>query len=521
MNDCGRKSKILLFLWRMKLYSASTIKAWDKYTIDRVFDGDELGLMEQAALQCVNLMVEREFFTHVHIFCGPGNNGGDGLAIARLLQEQETEVNVYVFGDTDKASPAFRNNLRKAIESDVSISFFREDQPFYHTSLEFKDTEIVLDCLFGIGLNRPLEGFWANVVEEINHLSAKKIAIDLASGLLADGLEPQVGSIVEPDITYTFSLPKRAMLVRENARYVGHVEIIEIGLDPDFDSPETWHWYMLEDASLEIKARPTFAYKQQLGHLQLIAGSFGKMGAAILSATGAMRSGVGLVTSHIPKCGYTVFQSAIPEAMCTVDESEHVVKDPELGPQYTALAIGPGIGQAPETSLMLRKILREYAGPLVLDADALNLVASKELHHSLPPNTIITPHVGEFDRLFGAHENAATRIQTAIEKSKELNIIIILKGAFSMTFSQDGSVYVNASGNAGMATAGSGDVLLGIVGSFLAQGYVPQVAARLAALVHGFAGDIAAQEIGQQGLMARDFTHQLPRAIDALIRQHS
>lgn len=499
----------------MKLYSTEQMRAWDRVTIEKKFDNSS-ELMEIAVKTCTDFLLDDQFARRYIIVCGTGNNGGDGLCIARFMSEEGQPVTVYIAGDSETGSEDFKKNLQMLLNTEVSIHFLSEKD--YTFQAEYDD--IIVDCLFGTGISRPIEGWLINLIAHINSLTNRTVSIDLPSGLLPDLIGIQTGAIVSADLTLTFQIPKCAMLFPENFQYVGEFEILNIGLDKEFESNEDslLHYFVKYDAAQIYQPRLKFQHKNSFGHVGIIAGSKGKMGAAILCSLAAMRAGAGLVTAQIPSSGESVLQGAVPEVMTQADEGEYYLTKAELSEKNDATAIGPGIGQSPETAIMLRKILRgKHDHPLVLDADALNLVASKKMLSSLPAGTILTPHIGEFDRLFGKHENNFQRFETLREKAHEYNCVIVLKGAHTMVASpDDGLLSFNSSGNAGMATAGSGDVLTGVIVALCAQGYNPADAARLGVYLHGAAGDIAALGGHSSGLIARDIIECLPDAIDEI-----
>jgi hydroxyethylthiazole kinase-like uncharacterized protein yjeF len=491
----------------MKLFSTEDIRNWDRATIleEGILSSE---LMERAARTCyefIKIHFQEKNFT---LICGSGNNGGDGLAIARMLNDTTTSVQVFIVGNLSPDSTIQFNRLKN--ETNIVPAFIESSAQLPNVL----SAGIVVDCLFGTGLSRPAEGLEAEVIHWMNEIGSTTISIDVPSGLNCSVESPQSGVIVKADYTLTFQIPKRPFLFRENAEYVGKIIVLDIGLSKTFEknTPSLWFWNDLSAVRKLVKPIQTHQYKNSKGHLQLIAGSKGKMGAAVLAARGAKRSGCGLLTAYIPHSGIQILQTAVPEVMCVADEGEHFLKSASLDPTKNALAIGPGIGTEPETALLLRRILSEPQIPMVLDADALNLMADKTFLTKLPPSAIITPHTGEFDRLFGKHVDSYLRLQTQINKSKELQIVIVLKGAFTSITTPDGNVYFNSTGNPGMATAGSGDVLTGVIGSLLAQGYAPSDAAIIGVFLHGLSADICKTEKGMDGLMAGDFAENLPLA---------
>lgn len=491
----------------MKLFATEDIRNWDRATIlEEGISSSEL--MERAAETCYEFIkthFQEKSFT---IVCGSGNNGGDGLAIARLLNSSTNNVRVIITGNLSPDSTIQLNRLKN--ETNIVPIFIESTSALTHDLSQ----DIVVDCLFGTGLSRPAEGMEADVINWMNEAASTIISIDVPSGLNCSMESPPSGIIAKADYTLTFQIPKRPFLFRENADYVGKMIVLDIGLSSAFEknTHSSWFWNDLSAMRKLVKPIQTHQYKNSKGHLQLIAGSKGKMGAAVLAARGAKRSGCGLVTAYIPYCGIQVIQSAIPEVMCVADEGEFFLKSASLDSSKSALAIGPGIGTEPETALLMRRILSEPQIPMVIDADALNLIADKTFLNKLPSSTIITPHTGEFDRLFGKHTDSFLRLQTQLNKSKELQIVIVLKGAFTSITTPEGEVHFNSTGNPGMATAGSGDVLTGVIGSLLAQGYSPSDAAMLGVYLHGLSGDICKTEKGMDGLMAGDFAENLPLA---------
>lgn len=500
----------------MKLFSAEEIRLWDQYTIEHepIFSID---LMERAAGKCVEWL-ERNNYTDktFQIFCGKGNNGGDGLAIASMLAERKFPVAVHILEFGHKGTDDFQINLARLHQHpETDIRFVQTEDNFH----EFNKSDIIIDALFGSGLNRGLEGVTASLVNHINRSGCEIISIDIPSGLFTDRSSLEE-TVVKASHTLSFQCFKQAFLVAENSEFIGEVHILDIGLHADFLQTAISQSELIDDSLIRsvYKPRNRFAHKGNFGHALLIAGSYGKMGAAVLSAKACLRSGVGLLTCHIPKCGYDILQASIPEAMVMTDfnSSFNTKPDDDLS-KYKSIGIGPGIGTAIETKNMLREILESYNAPVVLDADALNSIASqKDLLKIIPALSILTPHPKEFERLFGATANEFDRIELALQKSKELNIIIVLKGHHTLIATPGGKRFFNSTGNAGMATGGSGDVLTGILTGLLAQGYSSTDAAILGVYIHGLAGDMAAEEKSMEAMIAGDIIGHLPDAFTAL-----
>jgi NAD(P)H-hydrate epimerase len=374
---------------------------------------------------------------------------------------------------------------------------------------------VVIDALYGFGLDRPLDGLSAALVHHLNLSSAFIISIDLPSGLFPD--KTSVGNtVVQAAHTLTFECYKPALLVAENALYIGDVHLLHINLHPSFllDMPSGFEWVDAAYIKKIFRHRNRFAHKGIYGHALLMGGSFGKNGAVVLATTACLRSGAGLVTAYVPHCGYNLLQTTAPEAMVIADNNESFLTQPPPHlERFTALGIGPGAGTEEETGKMLQFIIRACKKPMVLDADALNLLAQQpNLLAQLFQNTILTPHPKEFERLFGACQNDFERIETACRKAAELKVVIILKGHHTLIALPDGTACFNSTGNAGMAKGGSGDVLTGIITALLAQGYSAADAAILGVYLHGVAGDAAAAELSQEAMTAGDLVTHLSKA---------
>jgi ADP-dependent NAD(P)H-hydrate dehydratase / NAD(P)H-hydrate epimerase len=500
----------------MKIFSAAQIHEWDQHTIEHT-PIRSIDLMERAASACAGWLKDFGYADKkLHIFCGKGNNGGDGLAIARLMVEHAPMIHVHILETGHKGTTDFQHNLTQLHKHpQIHISFIQDGAPLP----AIEKNEIVIDALFGSGLNRPLDGIAKLVVDQINSVHACVIAIDVPSGLSADGTITS-GPIVKAKHTLTFQTFKLTQLLAETAGYIGSLHLLDIGLSQEFYSSTQSSFEDIDrqTTSKIFKPRAAFAHKGTFGHALLIAGSYGKMGAALLAGRGCMRSGVGLLSFHIPKCGYDILQIGLPEAMVFTDfNSSYITKVEEDVSKYDAIGIGPGIGTATETSEMLRNIISEYDRPIVIDADALNIIGrNKELLQQIPKGSILTPHPKEFERLFGSTDNEVARIHLALQKAKDLNLFIVLKGHHTFIATPVGKGYFNTTGNAGMATAGSGDTLTGILTSLLAQDYSPEHAAILGVYLHGLSGDFAANATSMESMIAGDISDHLGDAFNSL-----
>ena len=538
----------------MKILPVEKIREADAFTIENE-PIESIDLMERAASALYEWFVKRckTKEVSVKIFCGIGNNGGDGLALARMLYSTNIMPQVFVVRYSDKMSADCEMNferLKEETEVPMYDIFSEDDFP------QIYDNDIVIDAIFGSGLNRPIKGFTAELIDYLNKTNAIKIAIDVPSGLiletqklrnsetqksqqttdnrqqttlpeLVEGKcqrfdklsDRQVQSpILKADYTLTFQFPKLAFMFPEYDAFVGKWEVLDIKLHKDFiDNVETMNFYATDDVVRPIlRKRAKFSHKGTYGHALLVAGSSGKTGAALLSAEACMRTGVGLLTVHLPKDALLPMQTYLPEAMTSIDESNtHCSEIKDV--IYTAVGVGPGLGKHEETVTLLKKIIQESTQPLVLDADALNIIADNPTWLSfLPDNTILTPHPKEFERLFGRTNNSYERLELQRKMSVVHNIIIVQKGAHTAITFPNGICFFNSTGNPGMATAGSGDVLTGMILSLLAQRYSPAEAALLAVYMHGKAGDIAAENIGMESMIARDIIRFINKSYEYL-----
>ena len=493
----------------MKIFSAAQIRDWDKFTLENEPIAS-IDLMNRAAQVFTNWFIR----THpdnafpIVVFCGTGNNGGDGVAVARLLHWQGFDAKVVVCDFTGKRSADFEAQIAALPKHDnIIVEWLKAARDLPTVVAE----AVIIDALFGTGLRSPLEGEWAQVIDYLNDLPNKIVSIDLPSGLLADAHTPGKAVICAQQ-TFAFERPKRAFFLPENAERVGDWSFESIGLHAAFERELAADFYYLTqlEACERLNPRPKFAHKGSFGHGLLIAGSFGKMGAAVLAAKSCLRAGLGLLTVHTPRSGNIILQTAVPEAMVSADHRAKIWAEvPDLQP-FASVGVGPGIGKDPETARALGELLKRIQQPLVLDADALNLLAENpNWWHFVPSNTILTPHPKEFERLFGKSEHDFARLELLQKMAVEHEIVIILKGAHTAIACPAGECWFNSTGNPGMATGGSGDVLTGILTGLLAQGYSPKSAALLGVYVHGLAGDMAALDRSEEALTAGDLVEYL------------
>ncbi len=497
----------------MKILPIEKVREADAVTIKNE-PIPSIDLMERAASTCSewiknNISKNRK----IKVFCGPGNNGGDGLVIARLLSDINYSVEVCIIRFTEKSSEDFIINYQRLekYQSIKVINLYEKDK-----LPGISKDEIVVDAIFGSGLSKPIKGFIAEVINHINSSEEVIISIDVPSGLFSDtsSLESR-GAIIKADYTLTFQFPKFAFLFPENDQFVGKWEVLSIGLHQDFtDSVDVKNYFVGKSYFKDhLIKRKKFNHKGIFGHALLIAGSYGKMGAAVLSSKACLRSGAGLLTCHIPKNGYQIIQTTIPEAMVSIDKSdEFFTETPDIS-FYNAIGLGPGLGNNELTQTAIKLLIQNSNIPLLFDADAINIIAeNKTWLHFLPKACIFTPHPKEFERLVGKSKDNFERNDMQREFSIKFNCYLILKGAYSAITCPDGSCFFNSTGNPGMATAGSGDVLTGIILGLLAQNYHPKIASILGVYLHGVAGDYAAKIIGQEAIIAGDITKHLGKA---------
>jgi ADP-dependent NAD(P)H-hydrate dehydratase / NAD(P)H-hydrate epimerase len=505
----------------MKLFTTRQIAGIDKFTIENEPIAD-IDLMERAALQITNWL-GHHFSTDQRIifFAGPGNNGGDAMAIARQLANLDYLCEVYLvdFGKSLKGSPAIN---RKRIEQQGRVKLSVMDSVNDFPAINSAD--VLIDGLFGSGLLRPLEGSVADIVRKLNSLSNPIIAIDIPSGLMGEDNSGNIfENIIRATVTLTFQFPKISFLFPENEKFTGKWEVLPIGLHPQGmeQTPSELFFTELEDVKKLIPQRSKFAHKGDFGHALLIAGSYGKIGAAVLASKACLRAGTGLLTTHVPHFGYDVIQTAVPEAMASVDVHDSIFTGfPDLE-QFSAIGVGPGIGKKSNTCRALYELIEKSKVPLVFDADALNILSeNKAWMQQLPANSIFTPHPGEFRRLAGEASNSWERIMLQQKMASEYNVIVILKGAFTTIALPNGKLFFNSTGNPGMGTPGSGDVLTGIILGFLAQRIPAPEAAIAGVFLHGLAGDLAARKKSEVALIAGDITEFLGAAFKKILNKN-
>ena len=486
----------------IKIFPTIQLKELDAYTIENE-PVSSIDLMERASRALARAMSERwSAETPFTVFAGPGNNGGDALAVSRLLAERGCRVEVYLFNTKGALSPDCETN-KERLAGVAGIDFHEITTQFVPPVLTAE--HVVVDGLFGSGLNKPLSGGFAAVVKYINTSPATVVAIDVPSGLMGEDNTYNIqANIIRADLTLSLQLPKLAFLFAENAPFVGEWQLLDIGLSEEAIEEKETDFALTEheDVASMLKPRGKFAHKGNFGRALLIAGSQGMAGASVLAARACLRSGVGLLTVHIPFCNNFIVQTSVPEAMTEIDINDVRFSCATDTDDYQAVGIGPGLGKAGDTEAALLEQIESCQTPMVVDADALNLLGEHRSYIGrLPKGSILTPHPKELERLVGKCQNSYERLTKARELARSAGVHILLKGAYSVVIAPSGKCWFNPTGNPGMATGGSGDVLTGVVLALLAQGYDAETAARMAAYVHGLAGDIACKKHGVMGIL--------------------
>jgi ADP-dependent NAD(P)H-hydrate dehydratase / NAD(P)H-hydrate epimerase len=496
----------------MKIFKAEQIRAIDAATI-KLESVSSIDLMERAAGKLFDWISANVPITKtVLVFAGQGNNGGDALVVARLMLKSGYNITTFIVESGKSCSNEFSVNLSRLSETGSRTISLSEISALP----EIESDAVIIDGIFGSGLSRPPSGIFAEVIRKINTSGAMVISIDMPSGLSCDGIIPtDPETIVKADITLSFQFPKLAFMFEEYCRYAGDWLILDIGLLPDaIENENTPYKYITaNEVAPLIKQRNRFDHKGIFGHALIVAGSYGKAGAAILACKAALHTGAGLVTCHSPAECVIPLQCSIPETMVSPDQAkDHITSFPDLS-AYNAIGVGPGIGTNPDTRRVLAGILTSFRKPLVIDADALNILSmDTEMFSLIPENSVLTPHPGEFARLTGKKETGLASLKSQVEFAGRHKCIVLVKGAYTSIAMPDGRVFFNSTGNPGMATAGSGDVLTGMITSLIAQGYTPGDAAITGAYIHGLAGDIASQQCSMQALVAGDIVKNIGRA---------
>lgn len=505
----------------MKLFSKEQIYEADKLTTERQ-KISSTDLMERAGIQIFNWIHLRMQGAQVpiHVFCGIGNNGGDGLVLARHLITHGYNVITYIVNCSDKRSKDFLANYDhiKDVTNDWPIMLSCKDD-FSEIVIEEKD--IIVDAIFGIGLNRPPNDWVQDLFQKFRGSKAFTLSIDMPSGLYADKVTKDENAAVHASYTLSFQSPKVVFFLPETAKYTQQWEVLDIGIDPDYlKKTETEVELISKFEVLPIyKPREKFAHKGDFGHVMILGGSYGKIGAVNLASRAALSSGAGLVTAYVPKCGYHSMQTAIPEVMVITDENETNISNINFDIDPTVIGIGVGLGTSDHSVTAFEAFLKQNKKPLVIDADALNMLSKKKtLLKLLPEQAVLTPHPKELERLIGEWSDDFDKLKKVKAFSKKHNVVVLIKGAHSITVYLD-KLYINTTGNPGMATAGSGDVLTGIISGLIAQGYEALDATIFGVYLHGKSADISLENYGYQSLIASHIIETLGEAYIDLFKE--
>lgn len=503
----------------MKIFTATQIRELDRFTIEHE-PIKSVDLMERAA-RALTWTISETWSNEVPfiVFAGPGNNGGDALAVARMLAEKGYKLSVYLFNISNKLSEDCAINRQRIVDGNRIKSFTEVKDEFDPPRLE-KGT-VIIDGLFGSGLNKPLAGGFASLVRYINKSQAEVVSIDMPSGLMAEDNTYNIGTnIIQADLTLTLQHKKLAFLFAENQQFIGKLKVLDIRLSKEGEEILWTRYSIAEENDIRklLLKRNEFAHKGEMGHALLLAGCHGMAGAAILAARACLRAGAGKVTVRTARRNNDIMQISVPEAIVSADKEDHHISEALPMEDYDAVGIGPGIGTNEHTAIAVITQIRRSQVPIVLDADALNILASHRAWlQQLPPGVIMTPHPKEMERMAGNRfSNSYERLCKAQDMAEQLKAYILLKGKYTALCTPDGNIIFNSTGNAGMATAGSGDVLTGIITGLLARGYQKGDACLLGMYLHGLAGDLAARELGEESLVASDIIAFLPKAFNRL-----
>lgn len=497
----------------MKIFPVEKIREADAYTIANE-PISSIDLMERASIQLYKWIKKKTTRdTTINIFCGLGNNGGDGLALSRLLIDDNYSVVTFIINYSDNRSEDFAVNLERLQDTENhDIRNIGSEEDIHSLKME----GVIVDAIFGSGLARPVTGIIGKVIKAINESGAIIISVDMPTGLYADiTSNKKKGEIIVADYTLSFQFPKLAFLVPENELFVGNWVILDIGLSKEFikKTSTEQHYIIREDISMVLKGRPRFSHKGTYGHALIIAGSYGKMGAAVLTSKACLRSGVGLLHTHVPKSGIEILQTATPETMLSVDRYDNYFSEvPDLG-MFNVIAVGPGIGKEHQSQMSLKLLIQNSSVPIVFDADALNILSENPTWLAfLPQGCVLTPHPKEFQRLAGGWADDFEKLKKQREFSRKYGVIMVLKGANTSICFPDGQMFFNSTGNPGMATPGSGDVLTGIITGLIASGYTSGIASIIGVFIHGMAGDLAIKKMGMESITAGDIIDKLGKA---------
>lgn len=502
----------------MKIFTAAQIKACDAYTI-HASSIPSADLMERAAAKCLDWisahLPKDSLFV---VLCGPGNNGGDGLALTRLLHEAGYGAKAFLLQMPGELSPDCSLNLQRLRQRDESLADLVQPETFI---TDIAPNIVIIDAILGTGLNRPVEGWTGNFIRHINQLPNQIVAIDIPSGLPADNVpEGEEPNIIRADHTLSFQFYKRSFLHPESGGYAGKVHLLDIGLSQTFIQATHSSYQIIYKETIGgfYRPRPAFSHKGSFGTALMVGGQTGMMGALVLSVRACYRTGAGKVRALAPETGQQIIQTTVPEALCQTGGRDEIAQI-RGWEEADAVGIGPGMGTDIKTVRAFEEFIENNKKPIVIDADALNILGKKqELLHKLPAGSILTPHPKEFERMFGKTVNSMLGLEHARTQAMRYNVNIVVKDRYTIVVTTEGNCWYNITGNAGLATAGSGDVLTGMITGLLAQGYKPADAAMLGVYLHGTAADLALEDQSMESLMAGDLLNYLGRAFKDLLQ---
>lgn len=497
------------------LLTPAQIHQADKATVEseQITSAD---LMERAAKAFNNIFIAEygDLLKPVTVYCGTGNNGGDGLAIAKLLAGYGYhKVTVKVARFSEKATDDFNRNFERLKQTGIKIAEYEQAADFPE-----EDAAIIIDALLGNGLNKPLGGEYRQLVQKINNAGKIIVSVDIPTGFFGEGEIEADAVTIRSNLTITFQQPRINFLLPGSKHAIKKWIAATIGIDKKFVGGLNSKYQYLEETDIKqiLKPRERFSNKGTYGHALIVAGQPETMGAALLCSLACVYAGAGLTTACVPESGLTALNSYLPEVMAIICKGNNL---PGIEwDKFSTMGIGPGLGKEEGALTLLREIFTNYKKPVVIDADALNLIAANNLLSMLPEQSIITPHMKEFDRLFGEHKSWWQRLQTASAKAKELNIYIVLKNDYTIIAAPDEKLYFNSTGNAAMASGGMGDVLTGIITALLAQKYLPLAACLAGVYLHGKAGDELALPNRLLVVLPGDVAKQVPETFAALLK---
>lgn len=505
----------------MKIFSKEQIYAGDKQTQERQ-KISSTDLMERAGIQIFNWLHMRMQGAQVpiHVFCGIGNNGGDGLVVARHLITHGYNVKVYIVNCSDKRSKDFLINydrIKNTTKDWPTLLSCAED--FSEMQIDTKD--IIVDAVFGIGINRPVDAWVKALFQFFRSTKAFTLSIDLPSGLHTDKAVDDQEAVVAAGYTLSFQTPKLVFFLPETAKYTQQWEVLDIGIDPEY------LYNTVTEADLigknEIlpmyQPREKYSHKGTFGHSLIIGGSYGKIGAVNLASRAVLAAGAGKVTAYVPKCGYIPLQTALPEAMVLTDADEEKITGINLEIEPTVIGVGVGLGTHDKTILAFENFLKANKKPLVIDADGLNILSKKkDLLQLLPELTVLTPHPKELERLIGKWNDDFDKLKKTKAFATKYKVIVVIKGSNTITVFNN-KYFVNATGNPGLATAGTGDVLTGVITGLISQGYDALQATLFGVYLHGKSADVLLEQFGYQSLIASDVISGISKAYLDLFKQ--